>query len=227
MYYVPGEVKEMPAPTSKRPEEREFVLDSGASMHMMSKKELSSEEMGTVKRSRTPTVVLTANGEVHTHEEAKVFVRDLNQFVTVQLLEETPAVLSHGKLCKDHGYSNEWVSGQEPRLTKEGKSSVCSLLILEAVRPLHRYHRNVQNRSMLRAHLHVQYLREVTNKPPGDWGRNLWKSKTKLKRGMTRRMRTIRWHIFRSGERISQIIWSPPKCMHPHTVLRTQTRNIL
>ena len=58
-------------------------------MHMMSKKELSSEEMGTVKRSRTLTVVLIANGEVHTHEESQVFVHDLNQFVTVQLLEET------------------------------------------------------------------------------------------------------------------------------------------
>ena len=94
-------------------------------MHMMSKKELSSEEMGTVKRSRNPSEVLTANGEVHTHEEAQVFVHDLNQFVTVQLLEETPAVLSLGELCKDRGYSYEWVSGQEPRLTKEGKSILC------------------------------------------------------------------------------------------------------
>ena len=67
-------------------------------MHMMSKKELSSEEMGTVKRSRNPAVMLTANGDVHTHEEAQVFVHDWNQFVTVQLLKETPAVLSLGKL---------------------------------------------------------------------------------------------------------------------------------
>ena len=66
--------------------------------------------MGTVKKSRTPTIVLTANGEVHIHEEAQVFVHDLNQFVTVQILEET-AVLSLGKLCEDHGYSCEWVSG--------------------------------------------------------------------------------------------------------------------
>ena len=84
-FYVPGEVKGMSASVaSKRPEEREFVVDSdsGASMHMMSKKELSSEEMGTGKRSRNPTV-WSANGEVHTHEEAHVFVHDLNQFVTV------------------------------------------------------------------------------------------------------------------------------------------------
>ena len=66
-------------------------------MHMMSKKELSSAEVCTVKRSRNPTVVLTASGEVHTHEEAQVFVHDLNKFRTVQLLEETPAVSSQGK----------------------------------------------------------------------------------------------------------------------------------
>ena len=77
--------------------------------------------METVKRSRNPTAVLTAHGEVHTHEEAQVFVHDLNQFVTVQLLEETPAVQQLGKLCKDHGYSNDWVSGQEPRLTPNVK----------------------------------------------------------------------------------------------------------
>ena len=123
---VLGEVKGKSTPiTSKRPEEREFAVGSGASMHMMSKKELSSEELWKVKRSRTPTVVLTASGEVHTHEEAQVFSHDLNQFVTVQLLEETPAVLSPVKLCNDHGYSDEWVSGQEPRLTKNGKGIIC------------------------------------------------------------------------------------------------------
>ena len=107
-----------PSKTSKSPEDREFVVGSGASMHMMSKKELSSPEMGTVRRARNPTVVLTADGEVRTHEEAQVLVHDLNQFVTVQLLEETPAFLSLGKLCEDRGYSYEWVSGQKPRLTK-------------------------------------------------------------------------------------------------------------
>ena len=107
-FYVPGEAKVMSAPVaSKRPEEREFAVDSGASVHMMSKKELSSGEMDIVKMSRTPTEVWTANGEVHSHEEAQAFVHDLNQFVTVQLLEETPAAVSPGKLCKDHGYSNE------------------------------------------------------------------------------------------------------------------------
>ena len=71
-----------------------FVVDSGASMHMLSKKDLSSDEMDTLRRSRTPTVVVTANGALQTNEEAQVYVHDLGLFVTVQLLEETPAVLS-------------------------------------------------------------------------------------------------------------------------------------
>ena len=43
----------------------------------------------------------------------------------MQLLEETSGVLSLGKLCEDHGYSHEWVSGQKARLTKDGKTIIC------------------------------------------------------------------------------------------------------
>ena len=47
--------------------------------------------------------MMTANGEVQTREEATVYVEELDLFVKVMFLEETPAVLSLGKLCKDHG----------------------------------------------------------------------------------------------------------------------------
>ena len=60
-----------------KPEEREFVVDSGASMHMISKKDLSNAEMDTLTKSCSPTIVITANGEVQTHEEAIVYVKDL------------------------------------------------------------------------------------------------------------------------------------------------------
>ena len=53
-----------------KPEEREFVVDSGASMHMTSRKDLSDAEMDTLTKSCSPTMVITANGEVQTHEEA-------------------------------------------------------------------------------------------------------------------------------------------------------------
>ena len=57
-------------------EEREFVVDPGASMHMISKKDLSDAEMDTLTKSCSPTIVITANGEVQTQEEAIVYVLD-------------------------------------------------------------------------------------------------------------------------------------------------------
>ena len=63
-------------------------------MHMLSRKDLSSDELDTLRRSKNPTVMVTANGEVQTNEEAQDNVHDLDLFVTVQLLEETLAFLS-------------------------------------------------------------------------------------------------------------------------------------
>ena len=70
---------------------------------------------------------MTSNGEVHINEEAQVYVQDLDLFVTVQLLENTPAVVSIGKLCSEHEYSYEWISGQNPRLTKTGNTITCTM----------------------------------------------------------------------------------------------------
>ena len=74
----------LPASTSK-PEEREFVVDSGASMHMISKKDLNFAEMDTLTKSCSPTIVMTANGEVQTHEEAAVYVKELEKFLIVKV----------------------------------------------------------------------------------------------------------------------------------------------
>ena len=60
----------LPAPSEIKPEEREFVVDSGASMHMLSRKDLNSAELETVSVSKRPTTVVTANGEVHTKKRS-------------------------------------------------------------------------------------------------------------------------------------------------------------
>ena len=111
--------------SSLKPEEREFVVDSGASMHMISKKDLSKAEMDTLTKSCSPTIV-TANGEVQTHEEAIVYVKEFYIFLTVKVLENTPAVLSLGKLCDENGYSYEWINGQKPQLIKNGIRIICN-----------------------------------------------------------------------------------------------------
>ena len=67
-FYFPAEEWVLPAASTKEPEDREFVVDSGASMHMVSEKDLISAELETMRTSRSPTTVMTANGEVQTRE---------------------------------------------------------------------------------------------------------------------------------------------------------------
>ena len=112
-FFSPSENWCLPA-SNLKPEEREFVVDSGASMHMISKKDLSDAEMDTLTKSCSPTIVITANGEVQTHEEATVYVKELD------------TALSLGKLCDENGYSYEWINGQKPHLIKNGIRIICN-----------------------------------------------------------------------------------------------------
>ena len=126
-FYSPAEDWVLPAASTREPEEREFVVDSGAGMHMVSKRDLHSAELETTRTSRSPTTVMTANDEVQTREEAKAYVKELDLFVTVMLLEETPAVLSLEKLCEEHGYAYHRISGQKPHLIRNGRRIDCNI----------------------------------------------------------------------------------------------------
>ena len=53
-------------------------------MHMINKKDLNSAEMDMLTKSCSPTMVITASGEVQTHEEATVYVKELDIFLTVK-----------------------------------------------------------------------------------------------------------------------------------------------
>ena len=116
-FYFPAEEWVLPAASTKEPGESECVVDSRASMHMVSKKGPNFAEFETMRRSRSPTTVMTAN-EVQTRKEATVYVEELDLFVKVMLLDETPAVLFLRKLCGDHGYTCHWISCQKPHPTK-------------------------------------------------------------------------------------------------------------
>ena len=47
-------------------------------------------------------------------------------FLTMKVLQDTPAVLSLGKLFDEHGYSYEWINGQKPHLIKNGIRIQCN-----------------------------------------------------------------------------------------------------
>ena len=112
--------------SSLKPEEREFVVDSGASMHMISKKDLSDAEMEFLTKLCSHTTVITANGEVQPHEEAIVYVKELDVFLTMKVFDNTPVVLSLGEFCDENGCSYEWINGQKPHLIKGGIRMICN-----------------------------------------------------------------------------------------------------
>ena len=92
---------------AKDTEDRMFVMDSGASMHNAEQGELSSDTMDTLRRSKTPYATYRDRGAVQINEYAPDFVHDLDLFATVQLLDQTPAILLPHQLCSKRGYSCE------------------------------------------------------------------------------------------------------------------------
>ena len=74
----------------------------------------SSAELETLQKSRNPTTVITASGEVQSNEEAQVYVHDLDLFVTVQIL---------GHACSP--VIGQWVSGHKPHVTKHENIIMC------------------------------------------------------------------------------------------------------
>ena len=61
-------------PSTIKLEERDLVVDSSASMHVSSKEDLNLADLETVRVSRRPTTVITADGSVDTNEKATVYV---------------------------------------------------------------------------------------------------------------------------------------------------------
>ena len=105
VFYFPAGEWVLPTASTKEPEEREFVVDSEASMHMVSKQDLNSAELATMRISRNLTTVITAKGDVRTTEEATEYVKQLDLFVEVKLLEETPQffpIQTTGSAVKNH-----------------------------------------------------------------------------------------------------------------------------
>ena len=55
------------------------------------------------------------------------YSQKMEKFLTLKVLEDTPAVLPLGKLCDENGYSYEWISGQKPHLIKDGIRIICNM----------------------------------------------------------------------------------------------------
>ena len=88
---------------------REFIVDSGASFHIISKKDLTKSELKTLRPLQQPFMLPPANGDIKANEEALLRVRPLQgEQVTAIVVKEAPALLSLGKLCNKNGFEYHW-----------------------------------------------------------------------------------------------------------------------
>ena len=102
-----------------------FIVDSGTSLHMMSKNELTSGEKDTIRQSKEPSVITTASGEAEWTEEATVCVNDLDVCVTMMLLVDSSTMLSFGLFCECMGSPTNGKRGESPSLVKDGTVILC------------------------------------------------------------------------------------------------------
>ena len=149
----------LPAPSVIKPEEREFVVDSGASMHMLSRKDLNSAELETVRVSKSPTTVCGSQWRsVNKRRSDSVcqrigFIRDSKGFS-----KKRRPFLSLGKLCEDHGYClplDQWSETTTHQRWQTDKVQHCEL----HTNRCHWFHRQA-----LQAQLHLRLQHQYRRK---------------------------------------------------------------
>ena len=106
------------SPSDCQPLPRRYIVDSGASFHLVDPRTLSKKEQSTIEDIETPIPIETANGEVTVSQRCRVRVIELNIEVWAFLHEDTVCVLSLGLLVDRDGFSYSWTPGKHPKLKK-------------------------------------------------------------------------------------------------------------
>ena len=115
-----------PSPSDCQPLPRRYIVDSGASFHLVDPRTLSKKEQSTIEDIETPIPIETANGEVTVSQRCRVRVIELNIEVWAFLHEDTVCVLSLGLLVDRDGFSYSWTPGKHPELKKGSFVVACA-----------------------------------------------------------------------------------------------------
>ena len=108
--------------------QREYVVDSGASLHTVAFNTLSKEELKAIRYLPEPIVMETVNGETTAEEETDIYVHSLKTFVpAVVLHNDTPALLSVGNLAKDNHIYFSWHESGPTLTLPSGAVVACDL----------------------------------------------------------------------------------------------------
>ena len=110
-------------------------------------------------------------------------IKELDKFLTVKVLEDTPVVLSLRKLCEDHGYSYEWAVVKNHVSSKKvrGYNAIRKTTSQSSSQG---YRRLLLRQARLVEHLQHQYRRKVL-------GQNLFQHQLDVRVQMTKDDRQI------------------------------------
>ena len=98
-----------------------YIVDSGASLHMMGLCFLNHKEKKTTRLSSNILDIQTANGIVVSDTQAKIYIKELDAYLWIHLAKDSSSVLSLGRLCFQFGHSYSWPTEATPRLSKGDK----------------------------------------------------------------------------------------------------------
>ena len=77
---------------------------------MVSKRDFDSAELETMRTSRSPSTLMTANGGFKPEKKRRCMSSNWIQSSKLCFLKKLPQFLE--KLCEDHGFSHHWTIGE-------------------------------------------------------------------------------------------------------------------
>ena len=95
---------------------REFILDSGASIHIGQEDQMAAPE-DRIRESENPMTLQSANGPIRASKYVESYLPALGHTVALTAAECSPGALSLGNLCRSEGLSFYWEAWQKkPRV---------------------------------------------------------------------------------------------------------------
>ena len=94
-----------------------WLVDTGASFHVVGRKELRRGIRRLSRPADIPVEVDTATGKVKLDHVVPPRLQELGLDISPFLISQSPAVLSIGRLCMEQKFSFSWKPGRAPTLT--------------------------------------------------------------------------------------------------------------
>ena len=98
--------------TTMKAKDRMYMVDSGASLHLIGESSLNAQERTHVRKTKDDLEFQCANGIVRTTKERKVHSQELGTYLYVKVVD------SLGRFCDELGFSYSWQPGENHILPK-------------------------------------------------------------------------------------------------------------